>query len=147
MCLRHLWVDAMSWVGNLTEELSCEISENSCVVILASSLCYKPSLGYNVLYYSESHPTFRRNISHPLSGLGSKTIKKPEWITLRKFLPWHTLRPWRWSRYIPLKRRLTFTRLYTGICLKTIFTVAPVRTSYSKYNPVKVKGKIVPVLN
>jgi hypothetical protein len=48
----------------------------------------------------------------------------------RLFLSWFFLRPWRWRRYIPPKRRLTFIGLHDVISQKMVlFTTTAVRTS------------------
>jgi hypothetical protein len=36
------------------------------------------------------------------------------------FLSWFILRPWRWRRYVPPKRRLTFNRLHGVISQKVV---------------------------
>jgi hypothetical protein len=56
----------------------------------------------------ESQPTFRRYISPQSSGSKNKLSKKPAW----KQVASRAFRPWRWRRYVPPKRRLTFNGLH-----------------------------------
>jgi hypothetical protein len=68
-------------------------------------------LGYNAVYSVECQSTFRRNM---LAG-----------FLLKLFL-----RPWRWRRYFPLKRRLTLNVLQGAISQKLIlFITTAVKTS------------------
>jgi hypothetical protein len=64
---------------------------------------------------SKAKPTFRRNMSPP----SSVSKNKPSSLLLsRWFLARLILRPWRWRRQVPLKRRLTFNGLQGVISQK-----------------------------
>jgi hypothetical protein len=62
---------------------------------------------YDAVYSVESQPTFRRNISPPFSLLAT--------CFHAGFLLNFFLRRWRWRRYVPPKRRLTFNGLHIVI--------------------------------
>jgi hypothetical protein len=67
---------------------------------------------------AESQPTFRRNISPSSSG-----SNKPSRLC-HLLSPWYHSRlilwPWRWRRYVPPKRRLTFSELHGVISQKPL---------------------------
>jgi hypothetical protein len=55
-------------------------------------------------------------------------------VLLCCFLGWVTLKPWRWRRHIPPKRRLTSNGLHSVISQKTeLFIITAVRTSNPKH--------------
>jgi hypothetical protein len=67
-------------------------------------------LGYNVVQYVETQPTFGNRItSPPSSGMKSKLCLLPAscW-----FLAWITLQPWRWRRHVPPNPPLTSSELH-----------------------------------
>jgi hypothetical protein len=71
-------------------------------------------------------PTFRRNISPTSSGPSLLCLLPVScWI-----LAWLTLRPWRWRRHVPPKRRLSSNGLHGVISQKIeLFITNAVRTS------------------
>jgi hypothetical protein len=93
----------------------CKVSgfEVLTAVTIRSSL-----LSCNAAWFGKS-PTFRMNISTPSSGSKTKTSRnqqeacgKQGWswspslvVCFFWFLAWLTTRPWRWTRYVPPKRR------------------------------------------
>jgi hypothetical protein len=85
-------------------------------------------LGNDAVYSVESQPTFRRNISPPSSG--SKKLQAACHLRSRWFLAWLILRPWRWRRYVPPKRRLAFNWVHCIISQNIVlFMTTGVKTS------------------
>jgi hypothetical protein len=92
-------------------------------------------LGYNAAKSAGSHPTFRRNISPPSSGLNSKPGKPCLLLALCWCPAWLTLQHWRLRWLVPLNRWLTFNRLHDVLSQKNeLFITTALRT----LNPISV---------
>jgi hypothetical protein len=73
------------------------------------------SIFWDIIWCSalKSQPMFQRNKLPPSSGSKNKPSKPlPCHLLSRWYLAQLTLRPWRWRRYVPPKRRLTFNGIH-----------------------------------
>jgi hypothetical protein len=76
-------------------------------------------LGYNAVYFVESQPTFRRNISPQSSGSKEKFLLPPATWFLARLIPW----PRKWRECFSPKRRLTFNGLHGVISQNVVLLI------------------------
>jgi hypothetical protein len=74
----------------------------------------------------------------PSSGIKHRVIGESQLTCQRNmFLAWLTLVPWRWRQHVPLKHRLTFTRLHSIISQK----MDPIHINHLRLSSLMHPGK------
>jgi hypothetical protein len=96
-------------------------------------------LGYNIVYFNESQPPFRRNMTPPFSKSKSMWRKKTTWRgskqrrASRWFLASFAIRPWRRSRHISPNHLSTLIELFSVMFQKKILFIT---TAMITSNPI-----------